>query len=327
MFLGSACAWAQDANGNMTEIMEKYADMKAEKIALEKEKNQLELDLKEANATITRHEKEIDKLKTDNENLTSTLVAPKELKALQDSVDFYKKKAENAQQEATRKGGEAEDAKRISQDKIKEMNNLAAQLDQSILWTCFAFPLEAKYNQERIDKSIETAKKWVKLGASSEDLRYYLKMYEPLLTNYGKYNTEVYGVLEKAEKWANAAGGLKQEVSSAIVNEIKRISYYKVYNRADKEMPSIQHLDNILDDLKFLMQKGGSANDVSKLKKRMNAPAKPAVTEQPEATSEEHSANGANNASNKTGNPTNQEPAATQEQSRNPSGNSQHVNV
>lgn len=279
MFLGSACAWAQDANGNMTEIMEKYADMKAEKIALEKEKNQLVTDLNDANATITRQEKEIDKLKAENENLTSTLVAPKELKALQDSVEFYKKRANKAMTDAARQVAAANQAKAEYEGMKAEMVEMAAKLDANIYKTCFAYPLQSKYNETRIEESIKTAQYWKSLGHSSEDYKFYEPIYMPLLKNYGKYNAEVYGVIEKAEKWATAAGGLKQEVVSAITGEIKSMTYYKIYNRVNKDDPSIQHLDNILNDLKFLMQKGAYASDVAQLKKRMTAPAKPAVTE------------------------------------------------
>ncbi len=296
MFLGSACAWAQDANGG-GDLVDRIQKLAIEKNDLEKENKQLELELKEANKTIDLQTKEIARLGNENESLKSTLVAPKELKALQDSVEFYKKRANKAMTDAARQVAAANQAKAEYEGMKAEMVEMAAKLDANIYKTCFAYPLQSKYNETRIEESIKTAQYWKSLGHSSEDYKFYEPIYMPLLKNYGKYNAEVYGIIEKAEKWATAAGGLKQEVVSAITGEIKSMTYYKIYNRVNKDDPSIQHLDNILNDLKFLMQKGAYASDVAQLKKRMTAPAKPAVTEQPEATSEEHSANGATQTS------------------------------
>ncbi len=154
-----------------------------------------------------------------------------------------------------------------------EMVEMAAKLDANIYKTCFIFPLQVKYDEANIKECIETARYWASLGHSTEDFKSVEAIYMPLLANYGKYNAEVYGILEKAEKWATAAGGLKQEVVSAITGEIKSMTYYKIYNRVNKDDPSIQHLDNIPNDLKFLMQKGAYASDVAQLKKRMTATA------------------------------------------------------
>ena len=137
------------------------------------------------------------------------------------------------------------------QAQLHALDNLSA----TIYKQCLLYPLESRYNPQGLQEAIQCLNE---LNVWDNPLyKANCDVYRPMLTSYGRYNTQLIEMLEEFQQYLQRkedALGRQYQMNSMEEGEfmqtLRQLEYFRYYSRRNNPpYQSILYLDNIIDRL------------------------------------------------------------------------------
>lgn len=226
---------------------EKLKNLEKDKETLQAELNQLKIQKAETAKNSEAHTKQVE----DSLSLAKKRIDEK-------SIELNKQKADN--------------------DSLKKV---LSSLDGIIYKECLFYPLNIRYNQQRINECLNALNAYCRLvdeKHQSDNLKQCIKVYKPFLEGspspYLTYTNELIAALGKMATCLKSVENNPQmldAMKNKCIGDIMRLKYYTLYkDRKNAPYKSIEFLDKALDHLKLLINESRNVDkDIENLKKSL----------------------------------------------------------